>query len=89
MKVLKHKLKNLVREVYARLLFHTGLHALVDRLMPRRLTILCGHCVEPRRGFEGSAHLPADMKASRSLAPASSPDGASANTSHVAGVSPQ
>ena len=62
MKVLKHKLKNLVREVYARLLFHTGLHALVDRLMPRRLTILCGHCVEPRRGFEGSAHLPADMK---------------------------
>jgi peptidoglycan/xylan/chitin deacetylase (PgdA/CDA1 family) len=61
--VLKHKLKNLLREAYARLLFHTGLHALVDRLMPRRLTILCGHCVEPKAGrWEGGAHLPADMK---------------------------
>jgi peptidoglycan/xylan/chitin deacetylase (PgdA/CDA1 family) len=60
--VLKHKLKNLLRELYARLLFHTGLHALVDRLMPRRLTILCGHCVEPAQGLAGGAHLPADMK---------------------------
>jgi peptidoglycan/xylan/chitin deacetylase (PgdA/CDA1 family) len=61
--MLKHKLKRLLREAYARLLFHTGLHAVVDRLMPRRLTILCGHCVEPRAGgWEGGAHLPADMK---------------------------
>jgi peptidoglycan/xylan/chitin deacetylase (PgdA/CDA1 family) len=42
----KHRLKAALREVYARLLFHTGLHRVVDRLAPRRLTILFGHCIE-------------------------------------------
>ncbi|MEO0650858.1 MAG: hypothetical protein AAFZ65_09275, partial [Planctomycetota bacterium] len=55
----KHQLKQHLRGLYARALYHTGLHALVDRLMPRRMTILFGHCVdEPAcNGF-----LPADMK---------------------------
>lgn len=48
-----------LREAYARLLYHTGLHALVDRLMPARLTILAGHCVAPTAG---NAFLPKDMK---------------------------
>lgn len=61
--MLKHKLKLFLREAYARVLYHTGLHRLVNRLMPRRLTILAGHCVEPRAGsWEGGAHLPDDMK---------------------------
>ncbi len=42
---MKHLLKTKLREAYARVLFHTGLHAVVDGLMPRRLTILAGHCV--------------------------------------------
>lgn len=42
---MKHKLKLFLRDAYARVLFHTGLHALVDRVMPRRWTILAGHCV--------------------------------------------
>lgn len=56
---LKHRLKGLVREAWARLLVHTGLDRLVSRLMPRRLTILAGHCVDhpPTNGG-----LPADMK---------------------------
>lgn len=56
---LKHRLKLAGREAWARLLFHTGLHALVDRLMPRRLTILMGHCVDAP---ELNAHFPRDMK---------------------------
>jgi peptidoglycan/xylan/chitin deacetylase (PgdA/CDA1 family) len=55
----KHRLKLLLRDLYARLLFHTGLHALVDRLAPRRLTILFGHCVDAP---EVNGGLPADMK---------------------------
>ena len=56
---MKHKAKLLLREFYARLLWHTGLWRLVDRLSPRRLTILAGHCVA-----EASCNgaLPADMK---------------------------
>ncbi|MCK6446328.1 MAG: polysaccharide deacetylase family protein [Planctomycetes bacterium] len=56
---MKHKLKMTVRELYARLLFHTGLHAVVNAVMPRRLTILAGHCVSPSPSSE---HLPAEMK---------------------------
>ncbi|QDU67388.1 polysaccharide deacetylase family protein [Engelhardtia mirabilis] len=56
---LKHTLKTNLREVYARVLFHTGLHAVVDRLMPRRMTILFGHCVDQA---ECNGFLPADMK---------------------------
>jgi peptidoglycan/xylan/chitin deacetylase (PgdA/CDA1 family) len=54
----KHKLKVLARRAYARLLFHSGLHALVDRVMPRRLTILAGHCVTA----ECNTTLAKDMK---------------------------
>lgn len=58
---LKHQAKVLLREVYARLLFHTGLWAVVDRCMPRRLTILAGHCVAPGASLV-PGHLPADMQ---------------------------
>lgn len=54
----RHRLKLLAREVYARIVFHTGLHVLVDRLSPRRLTILAGHCVTA----PSNARLPKDMK---------------------------
>ena len=60
---LKHRIKVLLREVYARTLFHTGLWALVDRVMPVRLTILAGHCVAPGSALKGG-HLPADMQIS-------------------------
>lgn len=56
--VTKHDLKRGLREAYARVLYHTGLHTLVDRVMPRRLTILAGHCVSA----PGNAELPVDMK---------------------------
>ena len=57
---MKHKLKLLLREAWARFLYHTGLHILLGRWMPRRLTILTSHCVEhPSNSF-----LPADMKIS-------------------------
>ena len=62
---MKHRLKLAARELVARLLFHTGLHALVNRLAPRRLVILAGHCVAPQQGsWPGGEHLPADMKTS-------------------------
>lgn len=54
---LKHRLKRGVREVYARVVFHTGLHRLIDRIEPRRLTILAGHCVRA----PSNASLPPDM----------------------------
>ena len=58
---MKHKIKLLLRELYARVLFHTGLHALVNRLMPRRLTVLFGHCVAQP---DCNGFLPGDMKIS-------------------------
>lgn len=59
---MKHQLKQTVREVYARLLFHTGLHALVNKLVSPRLVILAGHCVAPERGeHRAGGHLPPDM----------------------------
>lgn len=57
--MIKHKLKMGLRAAWARLLFHTGMHALVDRIMPARLTILAGHRVSSGTG--GAAHLPGDM----------------------------
>jgi peptidoglycan/xylan/chitin deacetylase (PgdA/CDA1 family) len=59
---LKHRIKLWLREAYARLLFHTGLHALVNRVMPRRLTVLFGHCVDAP---ECNRFLPPDMKIGR------------------------
>ena len=56
---MKHTLKLLLRSAYARLVYHTGLAALLDRLMPPRLTILGGHCVSDEAVNGG---LPADMK---------------------------
>lgn len=59
---LKHKLKLGLRETYARILFHSGLHAVANRLMPRRLVILAGHCVKPERGeWPAGQHLSPDM----------------------------
>ncbi len=43
---MKHRLKMFLREVVARLVFHTPLWRLCDLLAPRRLVILAGHCVE-------------------------------------------
>lgn len=57
---MKHRLKLFLRAAWARLLYHTGLHVLVSRLMPRRLTILAGHCV----ASETNASLPDDMRIS-------------------------
>jgi peptidoglycan/xylan/chitin deacetylase (PgdA/CDA1 family) len=59
---LKHRLKLGLREAYARVLFHSGLHALVNALLPRRLVILAGHCVKPEHGeWPAGRHLSADM----------------------------
>ncbi len=54
----KHQLKLFLREAYARVLFHTGLCALVDRIAPRRLSILAGHCVTA----DSNATLAKDMR---------------------------
>lgn len=59
---MKHALKKSLRKAYARLLFWTGLHALVNRVMPRRMLVLCGHCVDTP---EINGGLPADMKVTR------------------------
>lgn len=55
---MKHRLKLFARNAWARLLFHTGLERIVDRCMPRRLTILAGHCVTA----PSNDRLPKDMK---------------------------
>ena len=57
---MKHKLKLSLRSLWARILFHTGLSRVVSALMPRRLLVLAGHCVEN----EGNRGLPPDMKIS-------------------------
>ncbi len=57
---MKHKLKMIARQLYARLLHYTGLHVLVSKLMPPRLTILTSHCVR----HASNEFLPADMKIS-------------------------
>lgn len=54
----KHTLRRAAGDAYARVLFHTGLHALVDKLMPRRMLVLAGHCVSAPT----CATLPKDMK---------------------------
>lgn len=68
--MLKHRIKLLLRGLYARVLFHTGLHAVVSRLLPPRVTVLAGHCVAPDDGsWPGVEHLPPDMTiSSRRLA---------------------
>ncbi len=56
---MKHQLKLAAREIYARLLWHTGLWRLIDRIAPQRLTILAGHCVAEETS---NGALPPDMK---------------------------
>lgn len=63
----KHRIKLALREAYARVLFHSGLHALVRAVTGPRLTILAGHCVGPVGGdpsWPAGEHLPDDMKIS-------------------------
>lgn len=55
---LKHKIKRGAAEAYARFLFHTGAHAIVNAVMPRRMLVLAGHCVSAPT----CATLPKDMK---------------------------
>lgn len=55
---IKHRIKLSLRDAWAWTLFHTGLHALVDRAMPRRLLILAGHCVSA----PSNASLTGDMR---------------------------
>jgi peptidoglycan/xylan/chitin deacetylase (PgdA/CDA1 family) len=55
---MKHRLKMFLRELIARLVYHTPLWRLCDLLAPRRLLILAGHCVEA----PSNAFLPPDMK---------------------------
>jgi peptidoglycan/xylan/chitin deacetylase (PgdA/CDA1 family) len=57
----KHQAKQLFRDLYARALYYSGLHAVVNRMMPKRFTILLGHCLE---ASEVNGGLPADMKIS-------------------------
>jgi len=55
---IRHQLKQALREIYARLVFHSGAHRLLDRWMPRRLLVLAGHCV----ATPGNAELGPDMR---------------------------
>ncbi len=54
----KHQLKQFARGAWARLLFHTGAHRILNRLTEPRLTILFGHCLEDA----SNRFLPSDMK---------------------------
>lgn len=54
----KHLLKQFLIQVWARFLYHTGAWRLADRLAPRRLLILAGHCVDdPLVNGDLPAHL--------------------------------
>lgn len=55
---LKHRLKLAARGTWSRIVFHTGLFRLIDRIQPRRLLILAGHCVRA----PSSQALPPDMR---------------------------
>ena len=61
--MIKHRLKGLLRDAWALGLYHTGLWRVADRLAPRRLLVLAGHCVEDPAV---NGDLPADMRISRS-----------------------
>ena len=56
---MKHALKVALREAWSRSLYHLGLWRLVNRLMPRRMLVLAGHCVAEEACNGG---LPGDMK---------------------------
>ena len=42
---IKHRLKVAAREAFARVVWHSGLHRLFDRLSAPRCLVLYGHCV--------------------------------------------
>ena len=42
---LKHRIKVIARELYARVVWHSGLHRLFDRVSGPRVLVLYGHCV--------------------------------------------
>jgi peptidoglycan/xylan/chitin deacetylase (PgdA/CDA1 family) len=54
----KHELKLALRDLWARFLWRTGLHALVQRLSAPRVLVLAGHCVSA----PSNASLSKDMK---------------------------
>jgi len=58
---LKHRIKSGLRGLYARVLWGTGLHRVVDRCSRPRLLVLYGHCVDQP---ETNGSLDADMKIS-------------------------
>lgn len=58
---IKHRLKGIARGLFARVVWHSGLHRLFDRVCERRLLILYGHCVDQPAT---NASLDADMKIS-------------------------
>lgn len=57
----KHTLKRALRDTYAWLLVASGLWRLTDRLTPRRMLVLAGHCVDDAAV---NGDLPADMRIS-------------------------
>ncbi len=57
---IRHQLKQVLRELYARLLFHSGAHRLLDRCMPRRLLVLAGHCVSTHENVQLGPHMRID-----------------------------
>jgi peptidoglycan/xylan/chitin deacetylase (PgdA/CDA1 family) len=57
----KHRVKMALREVWARLLWHTPLWRLVDRLTPPRLVILAGHALAGPAGASAAAGLGSEM----------------------------
>ena len=56
--MLKHKIKLALRDGWAKLLFRSGLHALVQRCSAPRVLVLAGHCVSA----PSNASLSKDMK---------------------------
>ncbi|QDV06812.1 Polysaccharide deacetylase [Planctomycetes bacterium Poly30] len=56
---IKHRLKGAAREVFARIIWHTGLHRAFDAMGEPRMLILYGHCVDQPAT---NAALGADMK---------------------------
>lgn len=65
--MLKHRLKTTLRWLWAQALYRTGLWRVTNALMPRRLLVLAGHCIEDPAV---NADLPADMKLSEASATA-------------------
>ena len=59
MRMGKHILKQFLIQAWARFLYHTGAWRLINRLTPRRLLILAGHCVDDS---QVNAGLPSHLR---------------------------